>query len=483
MLNGDIGSKGGGKESEIRALSVAWLFPVVTVSIAICIGSAIGWFGSYVWIGILGFLVMTFIFLLHQDELAVTILVMIHLYVDWYLALHLVGLMLILVLLVLFFLFRSSQRPWVEPRSLWLWLVLLALALLPASQGALTLYDATTFYPSNFLGAFLVFWLGTLLARDPAALQRFFIMFAALAVLLAVHTLIQSITGIVLFQSARAEVFLATVTDYKLGNFYRSGSFFVDPNWNGSLLATLTFLPLGLCVASSSLWQKLLYLAATFLVVVALLSTFSTGALLGMAAGFLIFLVLVGSIRSRILMLVFVLGSTLGLLFLFPSEITVQLQHASDPEDVALRVAAWQTALRVIQAFPLTGVGLGYQAYGLREEPYRVPAQFVPLSHPHNSYLELGAMAGLPVLILFLALLLRVLWFAWWNWKQAPPKERSLIGAGIASAVALSVNSWTINGWTQPVIGMTCWLILGVVSSPLLLQSLKKKTVSEECTL
>ena len=76
-------------------------------------------------------------------------------------------------------------------------------------------------------------------------------------------------------------------------------------------------------------------------------------------------------------------------------------------------------------------------------------------------------MAGLPVLLLFLVILCSGLWFAWRNWKMVDVGTRTLIGGGMASVIALSANSLTINGWTHPVLGMLGWLILGVVSSPL----------------
>ncbi len=125
----------------------------------------------------------------------------------------------------------------------------------------------------------------------------------------------------------------------------------------------------------------------------------------------------------------------------------------------------------MIKAFPLTGVGLGYQAYLLRADPYRVAAQFVPLSHPHNSYLEWGAMAGLPVLIVFMALLLFNLWLALRNWTSMDVYTRPLLGAGIAAVIALSINSVSINGWTLPPLAAVGWLILGIISSPLLVKN------------
>jgi O-antigen ligase len=136
-------------------------------------------------------------------------------------------------------------------------------------------------------------------------------------------------------------------------------------------------------------------------------------------------------------------------------------------------VGAWQTALEVIKAFPWTGIGLGLYAYLYRAEPFRVRAQYRPLAHPHDAYLEIGAMSGLPVLVLFLLLLALILWFALRNWARADKATRSLLAGGIAAIVALSANSVSINGWTLAPLTSLGWLILGLISSPLLTKKLR----------
>nr|MBA2677315.1 O-antigen ligase family protein [Ktedonobacteraceae bacterium] len=163
--------------------------------------------------------------------------------------------------------------------------------------------------------------------------------------------------------------------------------------------------------------------------------------------------------------------------------IALQLQHATNPIEIPLRLGAWQTAIQVIQAFPLTGVGLGYQAYILRAEPYRVPTQFVPLAHPHNSYLELGAMGGLLLLCVFMALLFFALRQTWRHWLLLDTRGRSLLAGGIGAIIALSINSLSVNVWTLPPLAAMGWLILGVISSPLLTARRKDQGSALTCQL
>jgi O-antigen ligase len=181
-----------------------------------------------------------------------------------------------------------------------------------------------------------------------------------------------------------------------------------------------------------------------------------------------VFVLLAGHRVYRLLVppLVIVIGVVM--LTVFPLEINLLVQHAANPAGLLLRRGAWQTAMNIIAAYPLTGIGLGMKNYLQRAEAYRVPAEYTPLAHPHNSYLELGAMAGLPVLLVFLALLLFALWQAWRNWKQANAGMRCLLGGGIAAIVALSVNSLSINAWTLPPIATIGWLVLGSIASPLI---------------
>lgn len=425
---------------------------------------------------------MAVIIALRQDELAVAIVIAVHLYIDWYLRLSFVAELLALVLLLIFFLARSPRSLWARPRALWLWGLFLALAIPPAINGALTSRDALDYYPNIVVGAFIMFWLGTAIARHTASVRLIFKLLSVFAALIAAHTIIQAATGITVFGSSQADAYIASISNYRLApgiDVYRLGSFFIDPNWDGTFLAMMLFLPLGLFVESSNALAKVLYLAEALIMLSALLYTYSTGAWIAACGGLIAFIVFVGRSRYRVQFIGLISVALIMLLAWFPEQIALQLQHATITNDWITRAGAWQTALRVIFAYPLTGVGLGHLVYFERAEPYRVPAQFQPLDHPHNSYLELGAMAGLPVLLVFLALLSFALWQAVRNWAQADVGARSLLAGGIAAIIALSINSWSINGWTLSPIAAAGWLILGIISSPLLAKSRNNETEHE----
>jgi O-antigen ligase len=467
--------------------SLSTLFPVLVTIIALLCGIVAVFAPSIVskvlpalsatqvlayssWGFIIGTTITAIIVILRRDELAATLIIAIQLYIDSYLGFHFASQIMALVLLVIFYLARSPQHPWIEPRALWLWGLFLVLAILPAIQGATNLFDAAFYYPNIIFGALAMFWLGTVISRDSASMRRLFKMLAGFGTLIAIHTIIQAVTGTYLFATQSEEAFLAGVANYQLtgSDAHRAGSFFIDPNWNGAFFAMMLFISLGLFFKSSSVPGKVLYLTEMFLMLLALLFTYSTGAWIAACAGFIVFVIFVGHAHSRVILVLFLAVATTVLIVGFPSQVALLLQHASNPSEVLLRIGAWQTGLRVIAAFPLTGVGLGLQAYRARADPYRVPAQYVPLVHPHDSYLELGAMAGLPVLIVFVALLLFALLQALHNWIRADVRTRSLLGGGIAAVVAVSINSLSINGWTLPPLAALGWMIAGTISSPLI---------------
>jgi O-antigen ligase len=467
-MSSSVWSKGSLKER--FTLSPPYL--LLAITIALLVGGMIGILESSL---AAEAVILAVIIAFRQDELAATSVIVVSIYYDWYQASRVIALILVSILLIVFYLNRSPQRPWVEPRIIWLWALFLALAISPAIRGALTVHDIVVYYPSVVFGALIMFWLGTVIARNPTSVRRFFKLLSFFAVLIAVHTIIQATTGITLLQSSTANDYLASRSYYSLSaasNVARVGSFFIQPDFNSIFLAMMILIPIGLFAVSTSVLKKILYLAEIFIFLTALLFTYSIGSWLAAIGGVTVYSVLVGRNSYRVLIPLLIIIATMAMFLWFPSQVNLLLQHASDPAELALRNAVWLTAWRVILAYPLTGIGLGHRAYLVYAEPFRAVGQVIPYDHPHNSYLEWGAMAGLPVLLVFLALLAFALWQALGNWVLADVRTRSLLGAGIAAIIALSINSLSIDGWTLAPIAATGWLILGVISSPLLRKSL-----------
>ena len=459
--------------------SLPLIFLILVLPATLALGVAIGILNFIYGVVAVSALVMMIILVLRWDELMVTLIIVVHVVVDWYLALRLVSVLMALILLFVCYFGRSANHPWLKPRPVWLWGLFLTLTIYPAIIGGLlSLYDADTYYPSLVLSAFIMYWLGYIIARNITAVRRVFQLLAVFVVLIAIHTIIDAITNKFLFESARAEAILAENSNYQLvqnglqavnTSVSRTGSFFGHPNDNGTFLATSFFLLLGLFIESQRLWVKMLYLLGMLLTLLALMFTYSSGAWIALIVGLLASVIFIGRLRYSAQLIILIVALTVIAFSFFPSQISLQLSHLNAQNESSLHIASWQTATGVIKAFPLSGVGMGNQAYLFGSNPYRVPAQTSPLKEPDNSYLQWGAMAGIPVMLVFLLLLGYVFWRSWCNWQTIDIHYRPLLGGGILALIVLSVNSLSVDGWTNPG-GMASlgWLIAGLVASPLI---------------
>jgi O-antigen ligase len=228
------------------------------------------------------------------------------------------------------------------------------------------------------------------------------------------------------------------------------------------------FLPLGLFIESKSLLGKLFFFAEMMLIVVALLLTYSNGAWIALLGGGVAFAFWIGHRVYRWGWIILILLIAFLILTLLHAQVSIQLQRASSPAEFTMRLGAWETGIRVMEAYPVFGVGLGNQAYLIQANPFIVPDQVMPLGHPHNAYIQWGAMAGIPVMIIFLLLLAYSFWQSWRNWQGIVPRYRPLLGGGITALIALSINSISIDGWTNAVMATFGWLLFGMLASPLL---------------
>jgi O-antigen ligase len=465
------------RETIRMRFSFPLIFSVLALPATFVLGVAIGAFSPASSVVVAGTLIMMIILLLRLDELTAVLIVAVHILVDSYLGfdVYQVAMLMALVLLFVCYLGRSDSHPWTMPRSIWLWVLFLFLNIYPTINGStFSLTNATASYFNLVLSTFIMFWLGNIITKDISALRRVFQLLSTLASVIAIHTIIEATTGKFLFETAYTQAILFKYSNFHIvgADVFRNGSFFGNPNGNGVFLATSFFLPLGLFIESKQLWAKMIYLLEMLLILIALLFTYSTGSWIAVLVGILIFLPLTGHIRYSLLLLLLMAVVAVVTFSVFHSQIATQLYRANNQSDLSLHLGSWQTAIRVIEAFPLFGVGLGSQAYLIRAEPLRVLAQTVPLAEPDNSYLQWGAIAGIPVMLVFLLLLGFIFQYSWHNWLAIDIRYRPLLGGGIIALIALSINSLVVNGWSDPGgVENLGFLIAGIVASPFIGQS------------
>ncbi|HLZ59295.1 MAG TPA: O-antigen ligase family protein [Ktedonosporobacter sp.] len=413
------------------------------------------------------------------------ILVVVGLFIDWYGLIDLpypypvYAAALAMVVVAAILLKRLAQRELAFSAQFWLWISLLILAI-PPIFWSLHLSDGVFYYVGVFFGPMLLYFVGMQMSRNMTQVRRLLNLLAALGALIGVHTIIAGKTGQFLLLTSKASAYLASANNFTVagGTAIRVGSFFGNPDWNGAFLAMIVFLPAGLFFTTSSRSAKMLYLAEIALIMLALLYTVTASSWIAVAIGLVLFYLLVIRGHKRVWLPALFGLALIASYILLPHEFSVLNQHIHDTSDALLRFGAWETASKIIASHPFNGLGLDLNTYLLRAEPYRVPLQYRPLAHPHDSYLELAALAGIQVLIAFLALLGVATWRAFRTYRWATPRYRPLLGGALTAILVLTMNSVTINGWTLSPLAYIGWLILGAISSATLGQAAPKEEES-----
>jgi O-antigen ligase len=407
--------------------------------------------------------------MLRLDAFIAALIIAVHIVIDAFmgLATYQPAMLLAVTLLAVCYLGRSKERPWTAPNLYWLWIPFLIWPIMAVLEGGkFSLTNSIGYYLPIVFSGFLMFWLGNNLSRDTYAIRRIFQCLAMIGAILAMHTVIEATTGVFLLKSLGKASAADAVFILDTGNS-RLGSFFLNPNGNGMFLATFLFIPLGLFMETKNGWSKVIHLGQALIILLALVETYSTGSWLGTLAGLVLFILLLGRMRDSVLLTVMLLiMGTIGAVVL-QAQIAAQFAHSSDTSSSSLHMATWQTATRVMLAYPWFGVGLGNQAYLHLAEPLRVYGQTKPLQEPDNSYLQWGATCGIPMVVIFLSLLGSVFLSAFRNWLAVNSQERVFFAIGIASLIALSVCSLFVDGWTSPIdMPFPGWLIAGIIATP-----------------
>lgn len=143
------------------------LYLSVLASSSLLLGGLLGWLGFYACIIVMIGIIFGIVVFLRLDTLSVTLVAAIHLYVDWYLGFHLIAPILAISLLLYYYLMRSPSHPWSFPRFYVIWIIFLIITIYPSIRGGLLMtYDAASFYPSDILGALLMYWLGSVVISN-----------------------------------------------------------------------------------------------------------------------------------------------------------------------------------------------------------------------------------------------------------------------------------------------------------------------------
>lgn len=370
-----------------------------------------------------------------------------------------------------------AGHPWQRMPGLWLWGLFLAGAI-PAVWHVpiVDRVNAEVYYINVLVMPACMWALGVQVVRNVARLRRLLVLTSAFGTFVAIHAIIQATTGVFLFQTTENAAILASVNDWILegtARTIRASSFVINPDSAGAYLAFMFFLPLGLALHSTSWRWRAVYFVESALILVALLFTYTAAAWVACAAGIVVFLVLAAHGRTRLYIFGGIAIAAVALAVVFPAEVRKLLAHATGPNELSLRIGVWETALRVLRAHPLTGIGFEIgTSYAQIAEPYRVPLQVIPVSHPHNIFLEIAVFAGIPVALIFVGLLVRMLWPVARNYARGDWRQRTLFAGLLAAFAATLVDGMADRTWTLPALTVILWLVVGAASSPALREAM-----------
>jgi O-antigen ligase len=351
----------------------------------------------------------------------------------------------------------SSGRRLRAPRSQYLWLLLLLLVGLNIAYFGFVAESrnyAIEIFVENFLMITLIANTKSRWSRDGAV--------TAVAVILLGIGIIAGLEWVL----GRPLLLNAGRIDYETrwGIFQtfegtrRLGSILLQPDLLAAAMALGFVVWIGIALERRGLLRWFAGISATGLMWVGLL-TFGRAVLIGAAVGLGVLCVFAltsdrGAIRRAPLALAGVCSAGFLALLVVPD---AWLRLTSTPID-PVRLDAAQTALRIIVAHPLGGLGAGWNRYLALAESYRYTGLYSrPLANPHNSFLELGAMLGLPIAVAVILLIGKVLLGAFSPRQLEPGSAVPYAGMAVLIVIAFTANVLTI-----PVLSNVFWALWAV---------------------
>lgn len=429
------------------------------------------------------------IILLRRDRAAAVLCVALLLWIDWYGLIKVNSVIPLTLPAVGFFLVARALEgriylrprewvPWARLPQWWLWALVPLLGALAFAHSP-SRVDAAYYFLTVLCLAPLFWALGTQVARTTADLRALLNMLTVIGVIVALHSIVESAAHVFLFETPghRTDVFTHGFFTLVTGSttVIRASSFLGNPDSDGPFLAVMACCALGLLVTARAWPARILGAAETLIIVVALLFTYTAAAWIAFGCALIVFLALATHGLRRVYLFGGTAAAGLAGYVIFRTHFAALFEHAKGPNELSLRIQIWDTAVHLIRAHPLFGIGLGLGA------PYeRVAAPVARAlhdqldSHPHNVFLELAALAGIPLLLAFLAVLALTVRRLLSHYLRAAWEERALFAAALAAVTVMCVDGLADRTWTLPPIAAVGWLILSAAAAPALGASLAR---------
>jgi len=229
---------------------------------------------------------------------------------------------------------------------------------------------------------------------------------------------------------------------------------------SGGILMIVSLITFAFAFSDASLKTRVAALACGILMLFPLLFTFTRSSWLGFLCG----LVMMGALQGR----KWILGVLiLAVAFFVFAPLSVKKRALSvfdphHPNNVE-RTYMWKAGLEMMRDYPLTGVG--DMDLGELYAKYKPPEAKEQHGHLHNNFIMFGVTLGVPGLVVFLALFIRIFIRELQIYFSVPAREWLLKGVALGSLTAFvgfQVNGLFEWNFGDAEIAMLLWLTVGL---------------------
>ena len=343
-----------------------------------------------------------------------------------------ISLMLFIVICI-----RVRYQPFVSPlKWVWLFIALYVGWLLLGCLFGATPLRSVLIAKEEWL--FLVMPIAIFLASNAKSRRTLATAFAVAVGVVSIYGISQAFTGLSFFEIVDGRFTTVPILDVA-GNFSNCMTF-----GNYSVTAGSFLIGLGLAGSDDSGRRRLLYSLAGLLALTVAIFTLRRGAI---AAAVITLLMLAFLLRSRLRWVVAALGvAAVATVVAVPGlsgRFGDQAARDMSADYQGSRIYIWTRSLDIVKTHPVFGVGQGnfYDEYAAR-----LPVDITgnrKLTHAHNDFINVAAIAGIPGALFFGGIWLAVFHYLWHgfrkkNWSST---DRAFCLAAFLGGLAFLVTS------------------------------------------
>jgi O-antigen ligase len=242
---------------------------------------------------------------------------------------------------------------------------------------------------------FLMIPIASYLAIDEKRIKILMTALALSAIMVSLYAVFQHFTGHDLYHGGM-------LVPAPSSGGYRVSGLFSNRMTYGNFFAVAAILFLGMAPSAEKWSKKALFYAAFFLAALTTVFTYSRGSIVVLAIGIVLSIIISSRRHLRTIILLLAVF-TIVILVVTPdilSRYSTSAQTEWEGKYAGSRLSIWRTAGRMIEKYPIFGVGQGnfedqYQTFRDQESD-RV------YGHAHNDFLNIAAYAGIPAALFYL---------------------------------------------------------------------------------